>query len=122
MLTHASVLVKKCVEPIQCLDGSDRVFDRLPSLSHPLRFTVKSALHRVNDVFGQPLAAAVVAHAREQLMLGGVADNSGLLLNAPRPSVLRFMPALTVTQAEVDLMIEGLTASLDAVGVAARIV
>jgi acetylornithine/N-succinyldiaminopimelate aminotransferase len=40
-----------------------------------------------------------------------------LLLNAPRPSVLRFMPALTVTQAEVDLMIEGLTASLDALGV-----
>jgi acetylornithine/N-succinyldiaminopimelate aminotransferase len=73
---------------------------------------------------GQPLAAAVVAHAREQLMLGRVADNTGLLLNAPRPSVLRFMPALTVTQAEVDLMIEGLTASLDAlgVGVAARIV
>jgi acetylornithine/N-succinyldiaminopimelate aminotransferase len=68
---------------------------------------------------GQPLAAAVVAHAREQLMLGRAADNTGLLLNAPRPSVLRFMPALTVTHAEVDLMIEGLTASLEAVGVGA---
>jgi acetylornithine/N-succinyldiaminopimelate aminotransferase len=52
-------------------------------------------------------------------MLGRAADNTGLLLNAPRPSVLRFMPALTVTQAEVDLMIEGLKASLDAVGVGA---
>ena len=68
---------------------------------------------------GQPVAASVVAHAREQLILGGTASNTGLLLNAPRPSVLRFMPALTVTRAEVDLMIEGLTASLDALGIVA---
>jgi len=66
---------------------------------------------------GQPLAQDVVAHAREQLMLGGAAGNTGLLLNAPRPSVLRFMPALTVTPAEVDLMIEGLAVSLGAVGI-----
>ncbi|HKW82662.1 MAG TPA: acetylornithine transaminase [Burkholderiaceae bacterium] len=66
---------------------------------------------------GQPIAAAVVAHAREQLKLGGAAGNAGLLLNAPRPSVLRFMPALTVTRAEVDLMIEGLAASLRALGI-----
>ena len=66
---------------------------------------------------GQPLAQDVVAHAREQLMLGGAAGNTGLLLNAPRPSVLRFMPAITVTPAEVDLMIEGLAVSLGAVGI-----
>jgi acetylornithine/N-succinyldiaminopimelate aminotransferase len=66
---------------------------------------------------GQPVAPDVVTHAREQLMLGGAGGNTGLLLNAPRPSVLRFMPALTVTQAEVDLMVEGLVASLDALGV-----
>jgi acetylornithine/N-succinyldiaminopimelate aminotransferase len=66
---------------------------------------------------GQPVAAAVVTHAREQLMLGGADRNTGLLLNAPRPSVLRFMPSLTVTRAEVDLMIDGLASSLDAVGV-----
>jgi acetylornithine/N-succinyldiaminopimelate aminotransferase len=63
---------------------------------------------------GQPLAAIVVAHARERLILSGTSDNTGLLLNAPRPSVLRFMPALTVTTAEVDLMIDGLAATLDA--------
>jgi acetylornithine/N-succinyldiaminopimelate aminotransferase len=27
-----------------------------------------------------------------------------LLLNAPRPNVLRFMPALTVSREEIDLM------------------
>lgn len=62
---------------------------------------------------GRPLAAAVVAHARDRLELGGAAGGAGLLLNAPRPSVLRFMPALNVTRAEVDLMVQGLAATLD---------
>jgi acetylornithine/N-succinyldiaminopimelate aminotransferase len=30
---------------------------------------------------------------------------SGLLLNAPRPNLLRFMPALNVTRAEIDQML-----------------
>ena len=68
---------------------------------------------------GQPLAAAVVAHAREHLMLGAAGDNTGVLLNAPRPSVLRFMPALNVTPAQVDAMVDGLEASLVALGVGA---
>jgi acetylornithine/N-succinyldiaminopimelate aminotransferase len=41
------------------------------------------------------LGARVVDHARER----------GLLLNAPRPNTLRFMPALTLTHEEVDQMI-----------------
>ena len=68
---------------------------------------------------GQPLAAAVVAHAREHLMLGAAGDNTGVLLNAPRPSVLRFMPALNVTPTQVDAMVDGLEASLVALGVGA---
>ena len=28
----------------------------------------------------------------------------GLLLNAPRPNLLRFMPALTVSEEEIDMM------------------
>jgi acetylornithine/N-succinyldiaminopimelate aminotransferase len=51
---------------------------------------------------GRDIGAAVVAAAMER----------GLLLNAPRPSVLRFMPSLTVTQDEVDRMIERLEAAL----------
>ena len=56
----------------------------------------------------QPVAARVVTHARE---------HGSLLLNAPRPSVLRFMPALNATRAEVDLMVDGLRATLDALDV-----
>lgn len=95
----------------------DYLGERLQALSAHYGLVARGVgLLRALDL-GQPVAAVVVAHAREQLMLGGAAGNTGLLLNAPRPSVLRFMPALTVTQAEVDLMIEGLTASLDALGV-----
>ena len=39
----------------------------------------------------------------------GIVDRAfekGLLLNSPRPDTLRFMPALTVTQDEVGLMIQ----------------
>ena len=96
----------------------DHLGERLQALSskYGLGATRGIGLLRALDL-GQPLASAVVAYARERLMLGEATSNTGLLLNAPRPSVLRFMPALTVTQAEVDLMIEGLAASLDALGV-----
>ncbi|KQU64555.1 MULTISPECIES: acetylornithine transaminase [unclassified Rhizobacter] len=89
---------------------------RLQALSarHGLGEARGIGLLRALDL-GRPVAAAVVAHARERLMLGGAAADTGLLLNAPRPSVLRFMPSLTVTPAEVDLMVDGLAASLEAV-------
>ncbi len=57
---------------------------------------------------GQPVAAKVVEAAREL-------QPEGLLLNAPRPSYLRLMPALNVTDAEIDQMIAMLERALDAV-------
>jgi acetylornithine/N-succinyldiaminopimelate aminotransferase len=44
----------------------------------------------------RPIGPKVVEAARER----------GLLINAPRPDCLRFMPALTVSRAEVDRMID----------------
>jgi acetylornithine/N-succinyldiaminopimelate aminotransferase len=35
-------------------------------------------------------------------------EPQGLLLNAPRPNLLRFMPALNVTAEEIDLMLSEL--------------
>ena len=40
---------------------------------------------------------------------------AGLLLNAPRPSTLRFVPALNVTKAQVDEMLDILTPVLERV-------
>ena len=38
--------------------------------------------------------------------VAAVAMERGLLLNAPRPDSLRFMPALNVSDAEIDRMID----------------
>jgi acetylornithine/N-succinyldiaminopimelate aminotransferase len=80
-----------------------------------------SARHGLGDIRGKglllaldlriPIAAAIVAQA--------FAD--GVLLNAPRPDALRFMPALNVTKAEIAAMIDCLDAILTKIGAARRV-
>jgi acetylornithine/N-succinyldiaminopimelate aminotransferase len=77
-----------------------------------------SARHGLGDVRGRglllaldvvrPIAPSLVAHAFEL----------GLLLNAPRPDTLRFMPALNVTRDEIAAMIDTLDGLLTKVGAA----
>ncbi|GLH75447.1 acetylornithine aminotransferase 2 [Bradyrhizobium sp. SSBR45G] len=77
-----------------------------------------SARHGLGEVRGRglllaldvvrPIAPAIVAHAFEL----------GLLLNAPRPDTLRFMPALNVTRDEIGAMIEALDGILTKAGAA----
>ena len=77
-----------------------------------------SARHGLGEVRGQglllaldlkrPIAAAVVALALE----------GGVLLNAPRPDALRFMPALNVTREEIAEMIDVLDDILAKTGAA----
>jgi acetylornithine/N-succinyldiaminopimelate aminotransferase len=64
---------------------------------------------------GVPAAGRVVAYARDQLQKHPGWEDTGLLLNAPRPDTLRFMPALNVTPAEIDRMIEGARGAIKAV-------
>jgi acetylornithine/N-succinyldiaminopimelate aminotransferase len=64
---------------------------------------------------GSDIAADVVSYAREHLAKHAGWEGKGLLINAPRPNLLRFMPALTVTNAEIDLMIEGVRIAIQAV-------
>ena len=56
---------------------------------------------------GAGTGGAVVAYARDDLQKHPGWENTGLLLNSPRHDTLRFMPALNVTRAEIDRMIEG---------------
>ena len=73
--------------------------ERLSALSAELGLGSERGLGLLRAVeLGSPTAADVVAAARED----------GLLLNAPRPSVLRFMPSLVVSRHEIDQMIDGL--------------
>ena len=43
-----------------------------------------------------------------------IARDNGLLLNSPRPPLLRFMPALNVSKDEIDQMIVGMKAAIKA--------
>jgi len=58
-----------------------------------------------------PIAASVVGQAFEQ----------GVLLNAPKPDTLRFMPALNVAREEVALVIDCLDGVLTRMGAARRV-
>jgi acetylornithine/N-succinyldiaminopimelate aminotransferase len=80
-----------------------------------------SARHGLGEVRGRglllaldlkhPIAASIVAQA--------FAD--GVLLNAPRPDTLRFMPALNVRKGEIVDMIDALDAILAKMGAARRV-
>src|SRR6195256_4169120 len=58
-----------------------------------------------------PIGASIVAQAFED----------GVLLNAPQPDALRFIPALNVTREEIAEMIESLDAILTKMGAARRV-
>jgi acetylornithine/N-succinyldiaminopimelate aminotransferase len=64
---------------------------------------------------GAEIAPAVVAHARDRMEKHPGWENAGLLLNAPRPELIRFMPALNVTRDEMDRMLGGLRLAIEAV-------
>jgi len=63
-------------------------------------------------VRGRGLLVALELSARDAKKVATAALDRGLLINAPRPDTLRFMPALTVSRDEIDEMIALLTASL----------
>jgi acetylornithine/N-succinyldiaminopimelate aminotransferase len=55
---------------------------------------------------------ALGLRGRDAGKVARAALDRGLLVNAPRPDTLRFMPALTVTRGEIDGMIELLRPAL----------
>jgi len=77
--------------------ASDRLWRGLEALSgrHGFGSVRGQGLLLALDL-GKPAGPAIVAEA-----LAG-----GLLLNAPRPDTLRFMPALTITDTEIDQALE----------------
>ena len=65
------------------------------------------------EVRGRGLLQALELRGMDAKKVSATALDHGLLVNAPRPDTLRFMPALTVTREEIDEMIARLRASLD---------
>ena len=80
-----------------------------------------SARHGLGEVRGRGLLLALDLKLPVGPAIVAQAFAHGLLLNAPRPDTLRFMPALNVTREEISQMIEALDAILIKAG-AARLV
>ena len=78
-----------------------------------LRLERLSARHGLGEVRGQGLLLALELGSDLGPLLVERARERGLLLNSPRASVLRFMPALNVDDAEIDTVIERLDVLFD---------
>jgi acetylornithine/N-succinyldiaminopimelate aminotransferase len=64
------------------------------------------------EVRGRGLLLALALRGRDAAKVARTAMDRGLLINAPRPDTLRFMPALNVTREEIDQMLVLLDAVL----------
>jgi len=65
------------------------------------------------EVRGRGLLIALELRGKDAGKVARAAMDRGLLINAPRPDTLRFMPALNVTRNEIDQMLELLEATLN---------
>jgi acetylornithine/N-succinyldiaminopimelate aminotransferase len=64
-----------------------------------------SAKHGLGEVRGRGLLVALDLKRDIAASVVEIARGEGLLLNAPRPGLLRFMPALNLSASEIDLML-----------------
>jgi acetylornithine/N-succinyldiaminopimelate aminotransferase len=81
----------------------DYLMDRLRRLSAQLGH---------GEVRGRGLLIALELKGTDAGKVSRTAMDRGLLINAPRPDTLRFLPALTVTREDIDQMLVGLEAVL----------
>jgi acetylornithine/N-succinyldiaminopimelate aminotransferase len=70
------------------------------------RLNALSRKHGCGEVRGKGLLLALDLRRDIAFAVADLARDRGLLVNAPRPDSLRFMPALTVTDQEIDQMID----------------
>ena len=80
-----------------------------------------SARHGLGEVRGRGLLLALDLRMPIAASIVSQAFDDGVLLNAPRPDALRFMPALNVSREEIALMIDNLDAILTRMGAARRV-
>jgi acetylornithine/N-succinyldiaminopimelate aminotransferase len=80
-----------------------------------------SVRHGLGEVRGKGLLLALDLRHPIAVSIVAQAFEDGVLLNAPRPDALRFMPALNVTRGEIAGMIDCLDAILTKMGAARRV-
>lgn len=81
-------------------------------LSHAMSIYLVQTLQTMSDRFGlsgtrgMGLLQALILNSDDASAIVSVAMERGLLLNAPQPNIIRFMPSLVVSKEEIDLMAE----------------
>lgn len=88
--------------------------DNVTACGAELRQALERLSPAVVDVRGRGLLNAARLSGPRAERVRDAAFDLGLLVNAPRPDVLRFMPALNVTRGEISEMIELLARALAA--------
>ena len=80
---------------------------QVKAIGHYLRTALEQLSNRLGlgEVRGQGLLVALNTGTHDANAIVKTALDKGLLLNAPRPDTLRFMPALNLTMTEVDQMV-----------------
>jgi acetylornithine/N-succinyldiaminopimelate aminotransferase len=91
-----------------------RFLDAVAANGHYLmeRLRTLSAELGHGEVRGRGLLVALELNECNAAKVARAAFDGGLLINAPRPATLRFMPSLTVSRDEIDQMVELLRVSL----------
>jgi len=100
LMTAAGIAVLKTVAAPGFLEGAKEKGQYLKAQLQHL-----SARFGFGAVRGRGLLLALDLKKETAEQIVDRARQNGLLLNAPRPDSLRFMPALTVTEGEIDRMI-----------------
>ncbi len=90
-------------------------FNDLADRSAYLTTTLQTISDKYNlgEVRGRGMLQALETDNKVSSEITKKAMNKGLILNAPRPNTLRFMPSLLTTKEEIDIMAEILCESID---------
>lgn len=100
LMTAAALAVLKAVSAEGFLDN---VVEREKYLREKL--AVWATKHGFGDVRGRGLLLAIDLEREVATEMAAAALNKGLLINAPRPDTLRFVPALNIGNNEIDAMV-----------------
>ncbi|MFF8276285.1 acetylornithine transaminase [Streptomyces lateritius] len=105
-----------CAAGLAVLDtlAGDGILDEVKRLGEKLRNGIEGLGHPlVSHVRGAGLLLGIVLTESLAPQVQQAAQDAGLLVNAPAPDVVRLMPALIITDAEVDAFLERLPGVLD---------
>ncbi|MFJ8666806.1 acetylornithine transaminase [Streptomyces sp. NPDC093600] len=105
-----------CAAGLAVLDtlAADAALDEVKRLGERLRGGIEGLKHPlVSHVRGAGLLLGIVLTESLAPRVQQAAQDAGLLVNAPAPDVVRLMPALIITDAEVDAFLEVFAGVLD---------